>query len=88
MPQCQFLFSVVFLFHIFTKGNILGIGQNKSQGSYFSDTKMKSKGETEMSREAATPCHGTGPPLAMPGYGVGPSGAHRHCPSAYILPPM
>jgi hypothetical protein len=36
MPQYQFLFSAVFLFQIFTKGNILGIGRNKSQTSYFS----------------------------------------------------
>jgi hypothetical protein len=76
MPQCQFLFSVVFLFQIFTKGNILIIGQNKSQSSYFSDTKTESKGETEKSREAATPCHGAGPPLVVLGYGVGPSGIH------------
>jgi hypothetical protein len=32
----------------------------------------ESKGETEKSREVATPCHGMGPPLAVPGYGVGP----------------
>jgi hypothetical protein len=63
MPQCQFLFSAVFLFHVFTEGNILGIGSNKSQSSYFSDTKTESKGETDTSREAATPCHGAGPPL-------------------------
>jgi hypothetical protein len=62
MPQCQFLFSDVFLFQIFTKGNILGIGRNKSQFSYFSDMKTESKGETDTSREAATPCHGAGPP--------------------------
>jgi hypothetical protein len=55
MPQCQFLFSAIFLFQIFTKENILEIGQNKSQSSYFSDTKMESKGEMEKSRGAATP---------------------------------
>jgi hypothetical protein len=55
MPQCQFLFSAVFLFQVFTEGNILGIGQNKSQSSYFADMKMESKGEMEKSWEAAIP---------------------------------
>jgi hypothetical protein len=48
--------------------------------------KTGSKGETEMSREAATPCHGVGPPLVAPSYGVGPLGAHQPRPSAYIFP--
>jgi hypothetical protein len=52
MPQCQFLFSTIFLFQVFTEGNIVGIGRNKSRSSYFADTKTKSKGETEKSREA------------------------------------
>jgi hypothetical protein len=55
MPQCQFLFSAVFLFQVFTQGNILRIGRNKSQSSYFADTKMESKGDTETSQEPATP---------------------------------
>jgi hypothetical protein len=59
MPQCQFLFSIVFLFQVFTEGNILEIGQNKSRSSYLSDTKTESKGETEKSIEPATPGGGT-----------------------------
>jgi hypothetical protein len=55
MPQCQFLFSAVFVFHKSYIGNILGIGRNKSQSSYLSDTKTESKGDTEPSQEAATP---------------------------------
>jgi hypothetical protein len=55
MPQCQFLFSAVFLFQIITEGNILGIRRNKSRSAYLSDTKTESKGETDTSREAATP---------------------------------
>jgi hypothetical protein len=39
----------------FTEGNILGIGQTKSQSSYLSDTKTESKGETETSHKLATP---------------------------------
>ena len=36
MPQCQFLFSAVFVFQKSYTGNILGIGQFKSRSSYFS----------------------------------------------------
>jgi hypothetical protein len=83
MPQYQFLFSLVFLFQVFTEGNIFGIGRNKSHSSYFADTKMESKGETEMSNEPATPGGGATYPLAAPPHGVGPSGIHRPRPSAY-----
>jgi hypothetical protein len=55
MPQCQFLFSAVFVFQKSYTGNILGIGRNKSQSSYLSHTKTESKGETEKGQEAATP---------------------------------
>jgi hypothetical protein len=62
MPQCQFLFSAIFLFQVFTEGNILGIGQNKSQSAYLSDMKMESKGETETSIKPATPGGGVAYP--------------------------
>jgi hypothetical protein len=42
---------------------------------YLSDTKTESKGETELSQEAATPWGGAAPPLAAPCPGVGPLGA-------------
>ena len=35
MPQCQFLFSVVFVFQKSYIGNILGIGQFEDQSFYF-----------------------------------------------------
>jgi hypothetical protein len=54
MPQCQFLFSAIFVFQKSYTGNILGIGENESQSSYLPDTKTESKGETERSQEAAT----------------------------------
>jgi hypothetical protein len=73
MPQCQFLFSAVFVFQKSYTGNILGIEQNESQSSYLPDTKTESKGETESSQEAATPDGGVGPPLVVPLGGVGPS---------------
>jgi hypothetical protein len=44
MPQCQFLFSVVFLFQIFTKGNILRIGRNKARSSIFLTRRWSPKG--------------------------------------------
>jgi hypothetical protein len=34
MPQCQFLFSAIFMFQKSYIGNILGIGRNESQSSY------------------------------------------------------
>jgi hypothetical protein len=55
MPQCQFLFSTIFVFQKSYTGKILGIGRNKSRSSYFADTKTESKGETEKGQEAATP---------------------------------
>jgi hypothetical protein len=50
MPQCQFLFSAIFVFQKSYIGNILGIGRNESQSSYLPDTKMESKGEMEGAR--------------------------------------
>jgi hypothetical protein len=50
MPECQFLFSAIFMFEKSYTGNILGIGRNESQSSYLPDMKMESKGETESSR--------------------------------------
>jgi hypothetical protein len=47
MPQCQFLFSAVFVFQKSYTWNILGIGRNESRSSYLPDTKTESKGETE-----------------------------------------
>ena len=85
MPQCQFLFSAVFVFQKSCTGNILGIGRNKSRSSYFTVTKTEPEGETEKSHEVATPPLGACPPLDAPRHGVGPSGAHLPRPSAYKL---
>jgi hypothetical protein len=79
------LFSAVFAFQKSYIGNVLGIGQNKSQSSYFSWHKTESKAETEGCQRAAAPCHGTGHPLAAPSYGVGPWPTSWCCPSAYIF---
>jgi hypothetical protein len=55
MPQCQFLFSAIFVFRKSYIGNILGIGRNESQSSYLLDTKTEFKGEMEGGRRAAAP---------------------------------
>jgi hypothetical protein len=62
MPQCQFMFSVVFVFQKSYTGNILKIGRNKSWSSYLPDTKTESKRETEEGQEAAAPWGGAAYP--------------------------
>jgi hypothetical protein len=62
MPQCQFPISAIFVFQKTYTGKILGIGRNKSQNSYFSQSVTESKAETDGSQEAATPPHGAGHP--------------------------
>jgi hypothetical protein len=39
MPQCQFLFSAFFVFQKSYTGNILEIGQNEDENSYFARRK-------------------------------------------------
>jgi hypothetical protein len=88
MPQCQFLFSAVFVFQKSYTGNILRIGRNKSRSSYFTDTKTESKVEMEEGQEAATPGGGTGAPLATPSktnFG-GHKSLFRHLPGWGISP--
>jgi hypothetical protein len=55
MPQCQFLFSAVFVFQKSYTGNILEIGQNKFRSSYLLERKTESRGEMELDQEAAAP---------------------------------
>jgi hypothetical protein len=79
MPQCQFLFSAVFLFQKSYRGNILGIGRNEARTSYFSRTQDKdqrragggpgtnhTKGWRTPLARATTWCGGPGPPLTPP----------------------
>jgi hypothetical protein len=74
MPQCQFLFSAVFMFQKSYTRNILGIGRNESRSSYLPNTETESKGETEGGggQRAAAPQGGAGHPLAAPPGGVDP----------------
>jgi hypothetical protein len=54
MPQCQFLVFCCFCVLSYT-GNILRIGWNKSQSSYFFRHETESKAETEEGQRADTP---------------------------------
>jgi hypothetical protein len=72
MPQCQFMFSAVFVFQKNYTGNILGIGRNEARSFYFPRHETESKEETEEGQEVATHPSGAGPPLAAPPCGVGP----------------
>jgi hypothetical protein len=51
------------------------LDETKAKPPIFPDTKTESKIEMEEGTEVATPSGGAGPPLAVPGHGVGPSGA-------------
>jgi hypothetical protein len=55
MPQCQFMFSTVFVFQKSYIGNILGIGRNKSRTSYFYQSFAKTEDETERGQEPGSP---------------------------------
>jgi hypothetical protein len=49
------LFSAIFVLQKSYTGNILGIGRNEAQTSYFSRHETKSEGEPEGGQEAGTP---------------------------------
>jgi hypothetical protein len=55
MPQCQFLFSAIFVFQKSYTGNILGIGRNKSRTSYFYQSFAKTEDETKGGQEPGSP---------------------------------
>jgi hypothetical protein len=66
------MLSTVFVFQKSYTGNILGIGRNEAQSSYFPQHETESKAETEEGQEMATPPGDAGPPLTTPPPGVGP----------------
>jgi hypothetical protein len=70
MPQCQFPVFAVFVFQKSYIENILGIGRNKSQNSYFSRSIKESKAETEEHQGPGAPYGGVAEPLAAPPGGV------------------
>jgi hypothetical protein len=66
------LFSAVFVFQKSYTGNILGIGRNKAQSSYFPPTRDGVLRRVRGGQGATTPGGGAGGPLDAPPYGVGP----------------
>ena len=88
MPQCQFLFSVVFWFQKSCSANILGIRRNKSQTSYFSEGHTEPEGQARGRPTASSPWVGAAKRGAAPPYGVGPSVTPSRRPFAYIFLPM
>jgi hypothetical protein len=67
--SASFLFSAIFVFQKSYTRNILGIGRNKSQTSYFYRSFAKTEDETEGGQGPASPPGGAAQPLAAPTYG-------------------
>jgi hypothetical protein len=82
------LFSAIFVFQKSYTGNILRIGRNKSQTSYFYWSFMKTEDETEEGQGPATPQGGAAQPLVAPLGGEASWPTSWHCPFAYIFPSM
>jgi hypothetical protein len=55
MPQCKFPVFAVFVFQKSYRGNIPGIGQNKSPTFYFYRSFAKTEAQMEGGQELATP---------------------------------
>ena len=64
MPQCQFLFSAVFVFQKSCTGNILGIGRNKNRSSYFYRAEAKVREGDEEGHQGGHTCPRRGLALA------------------------
>jgi hypothetical protein len=71
--QCQFLFCAVFVFQKSYTGNILGIGQNKSQTSYFSRHEDGVQSRYGGGHRGSHTIGWRAPSLAVPPCGVGSS---------------
>ena len=86
MPQCQFLFSAVFVFQKSCTGNILGIARDKAPVPYFSVTKTKPEGEQQGASQVARQGPGAANPWPAPGLCLGPPGLRRPRPFAIYSP--
>ena len=87
MPQCQFLFSAVFVFQKSCTGNILRIARDKNPKSYFPVTKTEPEDEVQEVLEGPRQGPGEGPGLAAPGLCLADSGPPSRRLFAYQLPP-
>src|SRR4051812_47009899 len=84
MPQCEFLFSAVFVFQKSCTENILGIARDKNPGPYFSVTKPEPEGEQQRASRVSRDGPGAAIPGPALGVSLGPLGLHRlhsfaHC---------
>jgi hypothetical protein len=67
MSQCQFPVFAIFVFQKSYTVNMLRIGRNKIQSSYFYRSVMESKEEMEGCQRAVAPPHGAGHPPGRAG---------------------
>src|SRR3954447_153199 len=77
MPQCQFLFSAIFVFQKSCTGNILRIAWDKFPVPYFHVTKLEPEGDLKGGSQVARQGPGTDWPWPAPGSCLGPLGRLR-----------
>src|SRR4051812_447221 len=71
MPQCQFLFSVVFVFQKSCTGNILRIARDKLPVPYNHVMKTVPEDDLRGASQVARPQPGTARPWPVPGWRLG-----------------
>src|SRR3954463_4999849 len=74
MPQCQFLFSAVFVFQKSCTGNILGITRDKLPVPYNHVTKTVPEDDLRGASQVARPHPGAAKAWPTPGWRLGPPG--------------
>src|SRR3954465_1867092 len=72
MPQCQFLFSAVFVFQKSCTGNILGIERDKFPVPYNYERKTVPENDRRGVSQVARPHPGAASPRPAPGWRLGP----------------
>src|SRR3954452_12456335 len=77
MPQCQFLFSALFVFQKSCTGNILGIAWGQLPALLNHVTKTVSEGDLRGGCQVARPHPGAARPWPAPGWHLGPPGRPR-----------
>src|SRR3954464_11473533 len=85
MPQCQFLFSVVFVFQKSCTGNILGIARDKLLVPYNHVTKTVPEDDLRGASQVARPHPCAARAWPAPGWRLGPPGRPRLRIFAYLF---
>src|SRR3954453_21227501 len=85
MPQCQFLFSAVFVFQKSCTGNILGIARDKLPVPYNHVTKTVLEDDLRGASQVARPQPGAARAWPAPGWRLGPLGHPRLCLFAFLF---